>query len=47
MQILQEKREHFSLSQMQTMLSCPYKYKLQYVDKREWDYVPSAVMFGA
>jgi len=46
MQILEEPREHFSLSQMQTMLSCPYKYRLQYVDKREWDYVPSAVMFG-
>jgi CRISPR/Cas system-associated exonuclease Cas4 (RecB family) len=28
------------------MLSCPYKYKLQYVDKRDWDYIPSAVMFG-
>jgi len=46
MQILKEQRGHFSLSQMTTILSCPHKYKLQYVEGREWDYVPSAVMFG-
>ena len=28
------------------MLSCPYKYHLQYIERRGWDYVPSAVSFG-
>lgn len=46
MQILQEQKPHFSLSQMRTMLSCPYKYYLKYIEQRNWDYVPSAVMFG-
>ena len=44
---LNEDRAHFSHSQLMTMLSCPYKYKLQYVEGRDWDYVPSAVSFGS
>jgi len=28
------------------MLSCPYKYYLQYVERRGWDIIPSSVTFG-
>jgi len=31
---------------MSTMLSCPYKYYLSYVEGRKWDFTPSAVSFG-
>lgn len=44
--IQEEKNQHFSLNQMRTILNCSYKYYLQYIQKREWDYVPSSVMFG-
>ncbi len=44
---LNEDRAHFSHSQLITMLSCPHKYYLQYVEGRDWDYVPSAVSFGS
>ena len=43
---LNEDRAHFSYSQLSTMLMCPYKYYLQYVERRGWDFVPSAVSFG-
>lgn len=43
---LKEDRAHFSYSQLSTMLMCPYKYYLQYVARRGWDIVPSAVSFG-
>ena len=43
---LKEDRPHFSYSQLSAMLSCPYKYFLQYVERRAWDFVPSAVSFG-
>ncbi|MFC1718087.1 RecB family exonuclease [Candidatus Poribacteria bacterium] len=43
---LKEDRSHFSFSQLSTMLMCPYKYYLQYVERRGWDIVPSAVSFG-
>ena len=43
---LNEDRAHFSFSQLSTMLICPYKYYLQYVVRRGWDIVPSAVSFG-
>jgi len=44
---LNEDRGHFSYSQLSAMLSCPYKYYLQYVERRGWDFVPSAVSFGS
>ena len=44
--LLQEDRQHFSHSQLITMLSCPYKYRLQYIEGREWDYLPSSIVFG-
>lgn len=44
---LNEDRQHLSYSQLSAMLSCPYKYYLQYVEKRGWDFVPSAVSFGS
>ena len=44
---LNEDRRHFSYSQLSAMLSCPYRYYLQYVERRGWDFVPSAVSFGS
>jgi putative RecB family exonuclease len=44
---LQEERAHFSHSQLVTMLSCPYKYYLTYIQRRGWDFLPSAVSFGS
>lgn len=44
---LDEERAHFSYNQLITMLSCPYKYYLQYIEQQEWDYVPSSVSFGS
>ncbi|MHC1569738.1 MAG: RecB family exonuclease, partial [Candidatus Syntropharchaeales archaeon] len=43
---LDEDREHFSYNQLITMLACPYRYYLQYVEGREWDFVPSPISFG-
>ena len=43
---LNEDRAHFSYSKHSAMLICPYKYYLQYVERRGWDIVPSAVSFG-
>ena len=45
--LLQEDRAHFSYSQLMTMLSCPYKYYLSYIERREWDFLPSSVSFGS
>lgn len=47
MMTLQEDRDHFSHNKLLTMLSCPYKYYLSYVIKREWDMLPSAISFGS
>ena len=44
--LLSEDRKHFSHNQLVTMLSCPYKYFLQYAEERDWDFVPSSVSFG-
>ena len=44
--LLNEDRAHFSYSQLMTMLACPYKYRLQYIEGREWDILPSAIVFG-
>ncbi|MBD3183124.1 hypothetical protein GF312_12590 [Candidatus Poribacteria bacterium] len=44
---LNEERIHLSYNQIATMLSCPYKYYLQYRENRKWDYIPSAVSFGS
>jgi putative RecB family exonuclease len=44
---IQEDRAHFSYSQLMTMLSCPYKYYLSYIEGREWDFLPSSVSFGS
>lgn len=44
---LNEDRQHFSYSQLSAMLSCPYRYYLQYVERRGWDFTPSAVSFGS
>ena len=43
---MQEERQHFSYTQLMTMLSCPYKYRLQYIEGRDWDTVPSSLVFG-
>ena len=45
--LLSEDRRHFSHNQLVTMLSCPHKYFLQYVEGRDWDFVPSALSFGS
>jgi CRISPR/Cas system-associated exonuclease Cas4 (RecB family) len=47
MMTLAEDRDHFSHNQLLAMLSCPYKYYLQYVIRREWDMLPSAISFGS
>jgi hypothetical protein len=47
MMALTEDRDHFSHNQLVAMLSCPYKYYLQYVIRREWDMLPSAISFGS
>jgi len=43
---IDEDREHFSYNQLITMLACPYRYYLQYVEGREWDFLPSSISFG-
>ncbi len=42
-----EDRSHVSHNQLLTMLSCPYRYFLQYVEGREWDTFPSSISFGS
>jgi len=37
---------HLSVSQISTWLSCPRKYRFQYLDKIPWPAVPSALTFG-
>ncbi len=37
---------HFSSSQLELYLQCPYKYKLTYVDKLKWPKVPMGAAFG-
>lgn len=37
---------HFSVSQLEVYLQCPYKYKLTYVDKLKWPMVPMGAAFG-
>ena len=42
-----EARPHFSVTQLNTYLSCPFKYYLQYEEKLPWEKVPSGVAFGS
>ena len=44
---MEETRPHFSVTQLNTYLSCPYKYYLQYEEKLQWEKVPSGVAFGS
>lgn len=42
-----EERRHFSLSQIQTYLGCPLKYRFQYVDKIPRPWRVAAMAFGS
>jgi putative RecB family exonuclease len=44
---MEETRPHFSVTQLNTYLSCPFKYYLQYEEKLPWEKVPSGVAFGS
>ena len=44
---MEEVRPHFSVTQLNTYLACPYKYYLQYEEKLQWEKVPSGVAFGS
>ena len=44
---MEEARPHFSVTQLNTYLSCPYRYYLQYEEKLSWEKVPSSVAFGS
>ena len=44
---MEETRPHFSVTQLNTYLACPYKYYLQYEEKLQWEKVPSGVAFGS
>jgi len=44
---MEETRPHFSVTQLNTYLSCPYKYYLAYEEKLQWEKVPSGVAFGS
>jgi CRISPR/Cas system-associated exonuclease Cas4 (RecB family) len=44
---MEETRPHFSVTQLNTYLACPYKYFLQYEEKLQWEKVPSGVTFGS
>lgn len=44
---MEEPRPHFSVTQLNTYLACPYKYFLQYEEKLQWEKVPSGVAFGS
>ena len=38
--------DHVSFTQINTYLICPLKYKFQYIDRIEWQFVPSGLLFG-
>jgi CRISPR/Cas system-associated exonuclease Cas4 (RecB family) len=44
---MEETRPHFSVTQLNTYLACPYKYYLAYEEKLQWEKVPSGVAFGS
>ena len=44
---MEETRPHFSVTQLNTYLACPYKYYLAYEEKLRWEKVPSGVAFGS
>ncbi len=44
---MEEARPHFSVTQLNTYLACPYKYYLSYQEKLRWEKVPSGVAFGS
>ena len=44
---MEETRPHFSVTQLNTYLACPFKYYLQYEEKLPWEKVPSGVAFGS
>ena len=44
---MEEVRPHFSVTQLNTYLACPYKYYLSYEEKLQWEKVPSGVAFGS
>jgi len=44
---MEETRPHFSVTQLNTYLACPYRYFLQYEEKLQWERIPSGVAFGS
>ena len=44
---MEEARPHFSVTQLNTYLACPFKYYLSYEEKLRWERVPSGVAFGS
>ena len=44
---MEEVRPHFSVTQLNTYLACPYKYYLAYEERLQWEKVPSGVAFGS
>lgn len=44
---MKEIRPHFSVTQLTTYLDCPFKYCLMYVERLQWEKVPSGVAFGS
>ena len=44
---MEETRPHFSVTQLNTYLACPFKYYLAYEEKLQWEKVPSGVAFGS
>ena len=40
-------KDHISFSQINTYLICPLKYRFQYIDRIQWPFVPSALLFGS
>jgi len=45
--IVEEIRPHFSATQLETYLACPFKYYLMYEERLAWEKVPSGVAFGS
>ncbi len=43
----EEIRPHFSMTQLNAYLECPYRYYLGYVEKLPWEKLPSGVVFGS
>ena len=39
--------DHISFTQINTYLICPLKYRFQYIDRIEWPFKPSALIFGS